>query len=728
MPLVWLALLCGSGVSAQQWVPIDGPTSFGRMATYDWGRQRLVVFGADGTTWEVANGRFLPRDNAGPQPSGRRRGVMVYDFARQHVLMFGGQDSTSAMRNDTWTWDGVRWTEHSNGPQPPVRLDAACTYDLVRERVVLYGGQQLFVGQLSDTWEHDGTQWIQRTPSTVPGPNTPVMTYDFARNVTTMITHTGIASVPVRTWEWDGVDWTLRSTNGPTGHGNEAMANDGFRGRTVLFGGVGNEGFVHEWDGSSWIAIPVPNAPARVDATVAFDPLAGRTMIFGGTDFRSFGGVTQYGPVRTDTLEWDGATMTQANGDLRPDSRFGHVFASHAVRGELVLFGGIRAQAADDQTWVWNGTSWRLATPTVRPSARSFAAACDDVAFGRVLLFGGNASGVLRNDLWGFDGFAWTMLDAGTGTAPSPRTDATFAFDSIRGHAFLFGGAAGPISQPTSLRNDLWQWNGLAWTSLPSANVPPPRASAALEFDPSRNRLVLFGGRTGPTSSDQLGDTWEWDGTDWQQVVTPVRPLALFSPELHQDSSSSDLVLIGNNGVGPSGSTELWRYRARTWSLLNTIAVNDQATPCAFDPVRQRLVRNNGTTTAEWTTTPATVTQVGAGCGATVPELATLARPRVPEASFGLELLDSPRLPVVFVIGDTGGSVPIGGGCALYVLGSVQSYFAVPNLIGRSSITLPIPPVLAWRGATVYAQAAVLDPSSPIGLRATQGLAVRLGD
>ena len=65
-----------------------------------------------------------------------------HDPARGVTVLFGGNDLRRVLQ-DTWTWDGSRWTQLSGGPAPPPRVDCGITYDLNRARVVMYGGQAL---------------------------------------------------------------------------------------------------------------------------------------------------------------------------------------------------------------------------------------------------------------------------------------------------------------------------------------------------------------------------------------------------------------------------------------------------------------------------------------------------------------------------------------------------------------------------------------------------------
>ena len=105
---------------------------------------------------------------------------MVYDAARQRIVLFGG-DSAGSRRGDTWTWDGSEWTALAPATSPPPRAEHAMAYDAARDRIVLFGGAD-GVQFLDDTWEFDGQDWQRRTPIRRPWSLLRhAMTYDRAR-------------------------------------------------------------------------------------------------------------------------------------------------------------------------------------------------------------------------------------------------------------------------------------------------------------------------------------------------------------------------------------------------------------------------------------------------------------------------------------------------------------------------------------------------------------------
>jgi len=649
---------------------------------------------------------------------------LAYDSLRDRVILFGGLVPRVASGNrldDTWAWDGVRWTPLNTGPRPPARSDTAFVYDRARDRIVMFGGND--GNQLRDTWEHDGTRWTQRTPNTVPTGSSPVMVFDSSRQVAVLVTHAGVQGAPVYTWEWDGIDWSLRANSGPTTSSAEGFAFDVLRGRCTLVGGYPDASEVWEWDGTAWTLGATLTNPARAYPIVVDDPAGGVTVI-GGRELFSTGLSVGLGTDRSDRWNWDGTAMTPVHGDLQPPSRFDGTWVSDLFRGTGVLFGGSRGLTAFDDTWTWDGNSWRLESPTTRPPNRALPAVGTDFVSTRVLVFGGFSLGTFFNDFWSWNGSDWTQITS-AGASPSPRSGAAMTFDPQTGGMLLFGGATGPLFQSGALDNQTWSWNGTSWVRLQTANAPSGRERAAMTFDLRLGRTYLFGGRVGATLQDQLNDFWEWDGVTWRQVTTPTVPPALFYPSLNFDQFRRRTLLTGLDPT--TQEFQVWIFNGFDWRLLDSQVDNDLGGPAIFHSNTLRLVTYNGEIVGEWTDTLALVDDVGTGCGTPVPRLAVLTRARIGEQGFGLEATVRPGELVLMVLGDAQQSLPLPGGCTQVVGGAIATTLVIADRAGIAQQPIPLPLSPALIGAVGFAQAAALDPTAPWRLRVSPGLRLQVG-
>jgi hypothetical protein len=184
---------------------------------YDEARGKTVMYGGQTSartwatdTWEWDGERWAKTTT--PGPGGRAHFAMAYDSKRKRVVLFGGLGDDNKYHNDTWEWDGSKWAKVSDEGPPP-RARHRMVYDSKAGVVVLFGGDGVKAepGQgfrvLDDTWTWDGKRW---TEIKTPGPGKrmmPAMAYDSARGRTVLY---GGGDGQTRfddTWEWDGKSW-----------------------------------------------------------------------------------------------------------------------------------------------------------------------------------------------------------------------------------------------------------------------------------------------------------------------------------------------------------------------------------------------------------------------------------------------------------------------------------------------------------------------------------------
>jgi hypothetical protein len=224
-------------------------------------------------------------------------------------------------------------------------------------------------------------------------------------------------------------------------------------------------------------------------------------------------------------------------------------------------------------------------TPTVlAPSARQNHAAAYDFARGRLVLFSGIT---FQGDTWELAGATWTQRTPAQ--SPSGRIGHWMAYDIGRSRVVLFGGST--TGNDFGAVGDTWEWDGTNWTQRFPAQAPSARWAHAMTADWANGRVVLFGGRD--TASVHQNDTWAWDGTNWTLLATTgPSPRCCF--DIVQDITRGRIVLFGGWNQGDRGDT--WEFDGVAWQQVQP--VNSPSARwghrMCYDIARNQLILNGG--------------------------------------------------------------------------------------------------------------------------------------
>jgi M6 family metalloprotease-like protein len=289
---------------------------------------------------------------------------------------------------------------------------------------------------------------------------------------------------------------------------------------------VGNLAFTITQDGGgkdpggiTWTQYTPTNAPiSRMNFAMAPFGNSGQAILYGGN-----WDTTRF----TDTWLWDGSNWTLLQPANNPGILAEHAMAYDAAHGQIVLFGGMAGTPAaySNQTWIWNGSNWQQMHPAVSPPARVGHAMAYDAVAQKVVLFGGYGTYAESNDTWTWDGSNWTQVL--TLASPPKRYEHSMAFDAARGVTVLFGGWQ---SEGLVWLNDTWEFDGSNWQQQLPDNPPAGRAGHVLVYDPSLQAVVMVGGAGGKdvTATSWVNDfhreTWLWSGEAWVQQFPANQP------------------------------------------------------------------------------------------------------------------------------------------------------------------------------------------------------------
>jgi hypothetical protein len=297
-------------------------------------------------------------------PAARCCASAVYDTAMGATLLFGGWNyATATVFGDTWEFSkATGWKQLAPSVSPPPLWGMGMAYDPTTETVVIFGGtlNNASPGTTSnETWTWDGVTWTQQFPPVSPpafGSNVNQMVFDSLIGKVVLF---GAGSAGNDTWEWEGTSktWTQKfPANSPSARGSTPLAYDETSKQVILFGGA-STGYIYwgdtwTYNGVDWVQQqPATLPPPRCDEGLAFDPILHGVVMFGGLA----GPCEDCGDPRlNDTWVWTGKNWIQVQTSANPSARSGATFNYDATAGGMLLFGGwIGPSSFTSTTWLF---------------------------------------------------------------------------------------------------------------------------------------------------------------------------------------------------------------------------------------------------------------------------------------------------------------------------------------------------------------------------------------
>jgi N-acetylneuraminic acid mutarotase len=269
------------------------------------------------------------------------------------------------------------------------------------------------------------------------------------------------------------------------------------------------------------------------------------------------------------------------------------------------------ARGSDQGTWI------KLHPAGTPPPARLVHAMVYEPSLGRLIMTGGcNAdNSKYFADTWAYDpsARAWTDLNP-AGPVPAGGTGQTLVYDPSTQKVILFGGKG-----ETGPSNETWTYTPgtNSWDKLdPSGGTPSPRSAHSMVYDSVTRRLIMFGGWNETTC---FNDTWAYDPVqnEWTRIdVEGPKPDTRWGHAAAYDETTGRVIIFG----GWNETTcfnDTWAYDpvAHTWEQLQPSG--DQPVPrvgasMVYNPSDYMLVMFGGSNADEskffnetWTYDPA---------------------------------------------------------------------------------------------------------------------------
>ena len=258
------------------------------------------------------------------------------------------------------------------------------------------------------------------------------------------------------------------------------------------------------YDGNGWHKVTEGGPQMRVLAGAAYDEKRNVVVQYGGQPMDSFECVRE-------TWEWD--TQTWAQKQVESPFACDHfAMVYDQSKGAVILFGGqAESMVPNHETWAWDGTAWTSLSNT-GPRSRAHFGFAYDPNHAQILLYGGYTGSVF-DDFWAWKDNAWQELNV---SGPGTLSHVGMAYDANLNALVIFGGAS-TASSFKSLSNTTWVLTDGVWSELTLEKSPSIRGLPAMAYHPERKTILLYGGFD--PSGNELDDTWEWDGSQWNCLL-----------------------------------------------------------------------------------------------------------------------------------------------------------------------------------------------------------------
>jgi cysteine-rich repeat protein len=543
--------------------PINSPSQlFSSTMVYDAGRKVMVMLGRPPSsdvnqTWEFDGVRWLQRL---AKLSQREDFAMAYDSKRARTVVFGGFSSVDAGQtlptylNEVWEYDGVAWRRNAASP-PPIRSNAAMAFDENTQKIVMLGGRN-GSNSLNDTWEFDGASWTGPFDTGAPFRQQHSLYFDV--NAQKVVMFGGVNEIVAnqnglfawnRAGGWTAIDATLPPPDARVDH---AMIFDRVRGVGMLVGGNNGMAFgnladswdldlragIAKWKETVSISNPPKISPPALitPSASAFDKLRGALILL------------------VDEQTWEFKASAWRQTVAGPAVSSAPVMAFDSRRGITVLF------AEPGVTAEYDGVRWQTLNPQTSPTALRPLAMDYDRTRSLMILIGANPStGTIEP--WSYNAANWAKLST-TGLPASQATDKhTLLFNSVKQQMMLFVHSVNAINA--------FLLDGSVWRSIVFQKPTPAMPDTLLTFDPVAQRVVAL--------SDTV--TWQLDEEDpaqnlwkWSKRFPSVTPPARRGGAIQYDSTRNRIVLFGGTNNANANLTDTWSYKF-TSSLLPDLCI-----------------------------------------------------------------------------------------------------------------------------------------------------------
>ena len=162
----------------------------------------------------------------------------------------------------------------------------------------------------------------------------------------------------------------------------------------------------------------------------------------------------------------------------------------------------------------------------------------------------------------------------------SPKTNSLLLIDGYTKH-------------PADSNNYVCSWNGKEWKKIP-ASGPATKSLSAAALNTKNKTVTVFGGIGKDGYKSLHGDTWEFDGRQWQQLSTNNIGTRDHHKMVYADHLDA-FVMYGGENTNRNGDSSTWLLKNGEWEELTIPGPGSRYHfGMAYDPTRNKVVLYGG--------------------------------------------------------------------------------------------------------------------------------------
>lgn len=310
-----------------------------------------------------------------------------------------------------------------------------------------------------------------------------------------------------------------------------------------------------------WRVVPSSNTASNQENTLR-DISCARPRVCSAVGYYSAGGT-----YRTLAEEWNGSTWTVVPSANTSTTQNNFLVSVSCTSPSACTAVGYQLVGATDQTLIesWNGSAWTVVpspdTSTTQQNALSGVSCSGPRACSAVGEYA--ASGLYRTLAEEWDGSAWTIVPS----ANTSSTEHNQLFDVSCGRPRSCTAVGYTTSTGFANRALIETWDGSTWTVVPGANTSTTQSIQLFGVScRGRRTCIAVGDTSGGTSIQTLVESW--NGSLWSIAPSPGVPA--------QDNfflsasciTSTACTAVGYHGGPGARQTLIETWDGSTWAIV----------------------------------------------------------------------------------------------------------------------------------------------------------------